>query len=243
VGVDSVNHLDWERLGSRVVCTNLGSVLAEPMAQSVLAGLLALHRCIDQLVLLQARRDWQKARIHPQMAVLCGHVLLLGGGAVNRRLRELLGVFGCTFTVYARNTGDIRTPAELDEVLPRADLVCAALPDTPQTRGLLDQSRLARFKRGALLANVGRGSLVDELALVDALKGHALGGAVLDVTCEEPLPASSPLWNCPRLLLTQHTAAGSRDVHLDVVEVFLANLARYRRGEPLFHPIDWSKGY
>jgi phosphoglycerate dehydrogenase-like enzyme len=85
--------------------------------------------------------------------------------------------------------------------------------------------------------------LVDELALVDALKGHALGGAVLDVTCEEPLPASSPLWNCPRLLLTQHTAAGSRDVHLDVVKVFLANLARYRRGEPLFHPIDWSKGY
>src|SRR5258706_6503169 len=234
VGINNYRHLDWARLQGRVVCTNLRGVFAEAMAQSVLAGVLALNRGLDQVVRFQAHRDWQKSYLHPRLHILQGaHVLLLGGGSVGTRLRQLLAEFGCTFTVYARTSGDIHTSGELDDALPKADIVCAALPETTATRGLLNAARFARFKRGALFVNVGRGSLVDEAALIAALREDRLRGAVLDVTQREPLPPDDPLWDSPRTILTQHTAAGSnREIH-DTVAFFGQNLARYRAGEPL----------
>jgi phosphoglycerate dehydrogenase-like enzyme len=227
-----------------VICTNLRGVFAEAMAQSVLGGILALNRGLDQLVTLQARRDWQKSYLHPRIRILRGaHVLLIGNGSVGTRLRELLTQFGCTFTVYARTSGDLHTAAELDEALPGADIVCAALPDTDATRGLLNARRIQRFKPDALFVNVGRGSLVDEAALIAALHENRLRGAILDVTQREPLPPTDPLWDSPRTLLTQHTSAGSdREIH-DTLTFFGQNLERYRAGEPLMNVIDWTKGY
>lgn len=243
VGIEGYLAVDWGRFGS-LVCTNLRGVYADPMAQTVLAGILALNRGIDRLVELRLRREWQKAQLHSGIDLLQGaQVLLLGAGSVNRRLRALLQPFRCTFTVFARTEGDIRSADELDAALANADLVCAALPDTPATRGLLDARRLARMKPSALFANVGRGSLVDEPALVAALHAGRLRGAVLDVTQREPLPADDPLWACPRTILTQHTAAGSRQVMAGAVAFFGANLERYRTGHPLENVIDWSRGY
>lgn len=244
VGIDFYRHIDWLKLGDRVVCTNLRGAFADTMAQSILAGILAFNRGLDQLVRLQATRDWQKDYLHPRLHILRGaHVLLLGAGSVMTRLRELLVQFSCTFTVFGRTSGDIHTPAELDEALPRADIVCAALPDTPATRGLLDAERIARFKPGALFINVGRGTLLDEGALVAALRAGRLRGALLDVTATEPPPPEDPLWNCPRLILTQHTAAGSDCEFFDAVTFFGVNLARYRAGQPLLNVVDWHKGY
>ncbi|HVT72093.1 MAG TPA: D-2-hydroxyacid dehydrogenase [Lacunisphaera sp.] len=244
VGIDAYRDGPWPELGGRVTCTNLGGVFAEPMAQSVLAGLLALERGLDQALRLQARQSWQKDRLHAGARVLRGaHVLLLGGGAVGNRVRQLLAAFGCTFTTFARTSGDIHTAAELDAALPRADIVCAALPDTPATRDLLDARRLALLKRDALLVNVGRGSLLDEAALARALHAGALRGALLDVTRHEPLAPDDPLWRCPRLILTQHSAAGSGDELTAAVDFFGENLARYRRGRALLNVIDWRKGY
>ncbi|MBI4626962.1 MAG: D-2-hydroxyacid dehydrogenase [Verrucomicrobia bacterium] len=244
VGIDFYRHIDWLKLRDQVVCTNVRGIFAEPMAQSVLAGILALNRGLDQVVRLQATRDWQKDYLHPRLYTLRGaHVLLLGAGSVMTRLRELLAHFGCTFTIYGRTSGDIHTPAELDDALPKADIVCAALPDTPGTRGLLDAARIARFKPGALFLNVGRGTLLDEAALVAALRAGRLRGALLDVTATEPPAPEDPLWRCPRLILTQHTAAASDREHLDTVSFFGVNLARYRAGQPLLNVIDWEKGY
>jgi len=244
VGVDTLRHIDWLRLGDRVACTNLRGVYAEPMAQTMLAGILAFDRGIEELQRLKAGRVWQKDRLHSRLHVLRGaRVLLLGAGSVNTRLRELLAAFGCTFTVYGRTSGDIHSPAELDAALPTADIVCAAMPDAPGTKGLLDAARIARFKDGALFVNVGRGNLVDEAALVAALTAGRLRGALLDVTIQEPLPANDPLWNCPRLILTQHTSAGSPRVTREMLAFFGTNLARYRSGQPLLNVVDWRKGY
>jgi phosphoglycerate dehydrogenase-like enzyme len=244
VGLDGVRNLDWGAVAGRVTCTNIRGILAEPMAQTVLGGLLVLLRGIDQFVRLQGARDWQKPYYHPRLKYLdSAHVLLLGAGSVNARLRELLSQFHCTFTEYGRTSGDIHTAAELDDALPAADIICAALPETPETINLLDAARIARFKPGLLFANVGRGSLVDEPALIAALKAAKIGGAVLDVTRREPLPPDDPLWDCPRTILTQHTCAGSDRVFRDTIQFFGQNLARYRAGQPLQNVIDWSKGY
>lgn len=243
-GVDNLRHLDWAAVAGRVTCTNMRGVFAEPMVQTVLGGLLALLRGLDQFVTLKTARDWQKPRLHTRHKRLDGaHVLLLGVGSVNARLREVLAPFHCTFTTYGRTSGDIHTPAELDAALPRADIVCAALPETPDTRDLIDGDRLARFKPGAIFVNVGRGSLVVEADLIAALESGHLGGALLDVTRREPLPPEDPLWRAPRTILTQHTCGGSDRVFGDMIEFFDHNLARYRAGQPLENIVDWSRGY
>ena len=244
VGIDAYRSGPWPERSDRIICTNLRGVFAEPMAQSVLAGLLAFERGIAEAVRLKEKRVWQKDRLHAEARVLRGaHVLLLGGGSVSTRVRELLAGFGCTFTTYARTSGDIHTTAELDAALPRADILCAALPDTPTTRDLLDARRIGLLKPGALLVNVGRGSLLDETALMGALRSGALRGAMLDVTWQEPLPTDDPLWQCPRLILTQHSAAGSHDELTAAVNFFAENLARFRAGRSLVNVIDWTKGY
>lgn len=244
VGIDFYRNAEWAKVAGRVVCTNLRGVFAECMAQTVLASILSFNRGLDQFVRLQERRDWQKDYYHPRLHILQGaHVLLMGSGSVTTRVRELLAQFGCTFTVYARTSGDIHSAAQLDEALPKADIVCAALPDTTETRNLLNADRIARLKRGALFLNVGRGSLIDETALIAVLRSGHLRGALLDVTRREPLPPDDPLWSCPRTLLTQHTSAGSEMEFIHSIQFFGENLARYRAGQPLEGIIDWSKGY
>lgn len=243
-GVDYYRAIDWAALGGRLVCTNLRGVFNEPVAQTVLAAILGWYRGIDKLVRLQERREWRKLELRPTLRILQGaRVLMLGDGALATRVRELLAGFECTFVTFARTAGDIRTPEELDAALPLADIVCAALPDTPLTRGLLDARRLARLRRDALFVNIGRGSLVDEPALIAALHAGRLGGAVLDVTQREPLPPDDPLWSCPNTILTQHTSAGSPREHLDAIALFGRNLARYREGQTLLNVVDWSRGY
>ena len=121
--------------------------------------------------------------------------------------------------------------------------MCAALPDTEATRGLLNAARIQRFKPSALFVNVGRGSLVEEAALIVALREDRLRGAVLDVTRREPLPPDDPLWSSPRTILTQHTSGASDREISDTIDFFGQNLARYREGKPLMNVVDWSRGY
>lgn len=244
VGVDAYRDFDWLSFARPVVCTNIRGVFDEPMAQTVLAAILGHYRGLGQLQQLQAARDWQKLQVRPQIRVLRGaHVLMLGNGSMSRRIRELLAAFGCVFTTYARTSGDIHTTDALEDALSAADIVLAALPETPATFGLLDARRIACLKRGALFVNVGRGSLVDEAALVRALTEGWVGGAVLDVTREEPLPADSPLWKTANVVLTQHTSAGSDQEIADVVKLFADNLARFLSGRPLLNVVDWGRGY
>ncbi len=244
VGLDYYRGIDWAAVGPRLACTNLKGVFADAVVQTTLGAILAVYRGIDRLVRLQDRRDWQKMALRPTLRTLNGsRILLLGTGNLASAMQASLSPFGCSFVRYGRTSGELRTLAQLDAALPQADLVVGALPDTPGTRGLIDRPRLARFKPGALFVNIGRGSLVDEAALIDALRDGSLGGAILDVTQREPLPPDDPLWSAPRVLLTQHTAAGSDHEYGAVIELFGENLSRFRAGRPLLNVVDWTRGY
>ena len=130
-------------------------------------------------------------------------------------------------------------------ILHRTDVLVLALPGTARTAGLMDARRLALLPRDAFLINVGRGSAVDQAALVRLMKGGHLSGAALDVFTEEPIPKEDPVWDCPRLLVTPHVAGNmTLGYTLDrIVELFLENFDRYCDGRPLMRVVGREKGY
>ena len=239
-GFGEYAELDWECLGNRLTLTNMAGFFADPVAETALAGLLALARGVDDLVRHQARTTWEGDRIRTRLRTLTGsHVVMVGFGAINQRLAALLAPFGCQITPIRRDT-PIDT---LNRALANADIVVCTAPDTPATRELFDATRLALMPRHAVFANLGRGSIVDEAALAAALNAGRLGGAVLDVTRDEPLPVDHPFWSCPNTILTQHSGGGTADELDRKIDVFLANFARYSRGEPLNGVVDMARGY
>jgi phosphoglycerate dehydrogenase-like enzyme len=240
VGFGEYAGLDWSRGHGGVLVTNLAGFFADPVAESGLAGILAIYRGINQLVRLQTARRWEGDPLRTRLRVLRGaQVVLFGYGAINARLAELLRPFECSITRITRSS----PLCELDEALGGADLVVCTVPATPQTNGLFDADRLDRIRQGAVFCNFGRGSLLDEDALADALEAGRLGGAVIDVTRDEPLPQDHRFWTCPNLIVTQHTGGGSADELDRKIDVFLANLARFRAGQPLQGIVDFSRGY
>lgn len=240
VGFGEYLDLDWTRPAGRVAVTNLAGFFADPVAETALAGILALYRGIDVLVRFQSESRWAGDPLRTRLRSLKGaRAVLVGHGAINRRLAELLAPFGCSITPITRSS-----PASvLDEALSRAELVVCTAPDTAGTRGMFDAERLARLPAGAVFCNFGRGSILDEDALADALDAGRLGGAVIDVTRQEPLPSGHRFWTTPNLILTQHSGGGTADELDRKIDLFLANLARFRAGTPLEGVVDFSRGY
>lgn len=240
VGLGEYLHLDWSRPDGPVSVTNLAGMFANPAAESALAGILALYRVIDQLVNLQARAEWQGGAIRPYMRQLSGaRVVLFGYGSINRRLAEMLAPFRCTITPLASNWTD----ESLNRAVSSADIIVSTVPAMPLTENVFDAARFALMPTGAIFCNFGRGSAVDEPALDAALRSGHLGGAVIDVTRQEPLPPDHPFWTCPNLLLTQHSGGGTSDEIERKIDYFLANLAQFHAGRPLTGLVDFSRGY
>lgn len=240
VGFGEYLSLDWEKLGRKLKMSNLKGFFAEPVAQSIVAGILAHYRGIATLARLQQDTTWVGDSFRPNLRILAdAELVMFGKGAINRRVAELLAPFNCRVTWIGRD----RTRGELDKALSSADIAICAVPHTPETEGLLDRTLISGMKRSALLANFGRGSLIDEDALADALEAGELGGAVIDVTREEPLPPGHRFWRCPNMILTQHTGGGTANEIDQKIEFFLANLERYRRGEAPEGLVDPARGY
>ncbi len=220
--------------------SNMSGVFADPCAQHALAMMLALNRQllpshVDQLT----DQSWHYTERRYASAILTGQtVLLLGFGAIGRRLADLLAPFGVKVYAVRRQTRSERgvtiIPEEqLTAILPEADHVVNVLPENASTINYVNARRLASFKPGAKFYNVGRGTTVDQTALLDALQSGRLGGAYLDVMDPEPLPPSHPLWTAPRCHITPHIAGGRLDQDEAIVRHFLANLAAFQRGEPM----------
>ena len=245
-GVDAYLGLNATPRAASVVLTNLAGFYDRAVAEAALAGILAFYRQLPRLLVAQPAARWIKSEVEPAIRALAGQrVLLLGAGGIARRLARVLAAFDAEVQFFSRTAriGALATPAELDTALATTDLLINTLPHTPATIGFLDHVRLARLKRDAVVVNVGRGSTLDEVALLALLDAGHLGGAVLDVTAIEPLPVGSPLWRHPRVLLTQHTGGrfpGETDRKIDV---FLANVTRFERGEPLHSGVDVTRGY
>ena len=241
--LDSVaidEYLELDRDNSSRVITNLAGFFADPVAETILGSILSLARGIDECSQLKRDQCWRGSDLRPELWLLRGRrVVLFGKGSIGDRLRQLLAPFGCETEMF----GSDWTDAALDRALANADVIVCAVPDTPQTRGTFDRRRIARIPRSAILVNAGRGSLVDERALADALLGGQLAGAALDVTVEEPLPAAHPFWSCPNLILTQHSAGGTGGEIREKIRFFAENLERYRRGGQLVNVVDFTRGH
>ncbi len=219
------------------IFSNVSQVFADPCAQHVLAMMLALGR-----QLLPSHKDqmsdhgWHYAQRRYDSRLLTGQtVVMLGFGAIGRRLAELLAPFGMKLIAVRRQTRSERgvrvIPEEaISSALEVADHVVNILPDNASTRNYVNARRLACVKRGARFYNVGRGTTVDQGALLEALRSGRLGAAYLDVFDVEPLPVNDALWTAPNCWITPHTAGGRSDQDEAIVSHFLANLAAFERG-------------
>ncbi len=224
--------------------TGVKNVFGAQMAEYAIGHLLS------HVLELPARREAQaegRWLDRPTGSLAGGTMGVMGTGSIGEVVaRRALG-FGLRVIGYSRG-GAPRAPFEtvyaadrLHAFLERCDYLLAVLPDTPDTRDLLDSAAFSTLPSGALFINVGRGSLVVDEDLVDALAMGHLGGAVLDVFREEPLPAGHPFWNAPRLSLTAHVAA--RSWPADIAEIFRENFRRFQAGEPLRYRLDAARGY
>ena len=220
--------------------SNVSEVFADPCAQHVLAMMLALGRQLlpsyrDQLT----DRSWHYAERRYDSRLLTGqNVLMLGFGAIGRRLAELLGPFGMRLTAVRRQIRSERgvriIPEEsVSSALAEADHVVNILPDNASTRNYVNARRLACVKPGARFYNVGRGTTVDERALLDALRSGRIGAAYIDVFETEPLPPDSAFWELPNCFITPHTAGGRHDQDTAIVKHFVRNLAAFQKGSPM----------
>jgi phosphoglycerate dehydrogenase-like enzyme len=179
-------------------------------------------------------------------------VLVVGAGGIGRAVARRFTALGAECIGVRRRPelgvpegfSAVVGPEGVDTELPRADVVVVAAPSTGATQRVLDRRRLALLRPEAIVVNVGRGALVDEGALAEALAAGRLRGALLDVFDEEPLPPDSPLWRLPNALLTPHVSGTSPALFWHrMLGLFLSNWERYRRGEPLVNLVDKEAGY
>ncbi len=234
-------HLTPDEL-RRVTITSASGVHAVPLAEFTLLGMLAFVKGLPRLLSDQAQRRWD----HYPTAELRGRTLLIVGlGQIGEEVARLARAFGMHIVgLNRRGASDsphVQEAGPIDDLtawLPRADAIVIALPLTAETAGLIDAGAIARFKQGAVLVNVGRGGVIDERALVDALRSGKLAGAALDVFATEPLPSGSPLWELPNALISPHTAALSVHENERIVALFEENLRRYLRREELLNRVD-----
>ena len=239
---------------SGILVTNPSGVFSVPMAEHTLGMLLALARNFPESVRLQDQTIWSQQKIWDQpqhLTELNGQVLLIVGfGSIGRELAKRARAFDMRVWGVTRSGEGDRSHAEkivpvakLNEVLPDADYVVIAAPETSETRHLIGAAQIAQMKRGARLINVGRGSLLDEAALVHALETGALGGAAIDVAATEPLPPENALWKAPNLFITPHISAVSDRLWIRETELLLQLLERWFDGRELFNQVDFARGY
>ncbi len=236
-----VDAFDWSRVPSEAVVTTLPGVFGPQITEFVFAHLLAHTQRVPAR---HASRTWDET----PPGTLRGSTLgILGAGSIGSAIAEAARVFGMTVRGCRRSGAPdgrydtMYSMSDMDDFAAGLDHLVVVLPSTPETKHLVDASVLGRLRHGATLINVGRGSTVDTEAVLDFARSGRLELAVLDVTDPEPFPAAHPAWSIPNIVITGHTAAISHPQ--DIVQFFVANLARYEAGEPLAGLVDRSKGY
>jgi phosphoglycerate dehydrogenase-like enzyme len=250
-----------------VVVTNARGVFSRPIAEYVVMMILAVSRRLPQLLELQRERTWQPLEGTELRDVTVG---IVGLGSIGRAVGALATSFGCRVVAVRRRgeAGDgpariaadadpglderplgeamldrVGGPETLPELLAESDFIVLAAPLTPETEEMINAETLELVKPGAWLINVARGRLIDERALIRALRDGQLGGAVLDTFRDEPLPPMSSFYDLPNVIVTPHTAWSSGRVLDRSVELFCDNLRRFATGEPLLNVVDPSAGY
>ena len=236
-------------LNRGVTLTHSPGLHARPIGEYVIGYMLHHVKAMPAHAAAQARREWA----HIPGVELTGKTLgIVGLGGIGLEVARLAQAFEMRVLatkrtpVAAENVDEVLPSARLHDLLAASDYVLLAVPLTDETRGMIGAAEFQAMGRGALLINAARGEVVDEAALIEALRTGAIGGAVLDVFETEPLPADSPLWELPNCVITPHDSSVTPQAFSRTGEHFLKNLARYMRGEPLLNVavstgIAWQK--
>jgi phosphoglycerate dehydrogenase-like enzyme len=253
-GADHVLRLGIVRLGGPIVTTSSG-IHATPIGEFVLSLMLMWVRHWPQLNDLQRAGVWPD---HERWLALDGRELsgatlgVIGLGAIGRRIAQLGRAFGMRIVATRRSAGPGQADPDadtlvahdhLEDLLTAADFVVVSVPSTPQTHHMIGANEFHAMRRNAFLINIARGSTVDEAALIAALQDGDIGGAGLDVFETEPLPADSPLWRLPNVIISPHLAGNTYQYSRRFTDLFLANLAHFRAGEPMRNVVNVTRGY
>jgi phosphoglycerate dehydrogenase-like enzyme len=236
-----------ELAASDVVLTNWRYVFDQALAEYTIGLMLALSKDVATTIRHQLEHRW----VQRETETLSGKtVVMLGVGPIARRIAQLAKALGMSVRGIGRTAraadpdfGDIAASDALPASFAATDYVVMVLPSTPETAGMVGAAALGVLKPTARLVNVGRGSTLDQDALCTALREGRIAGAALDVMSPEPLPADSPLWDVPNLILSPHMSGDHAGWQQDIADLFIRNLERFQRDEPLLNVVDKSLGY
>ena len=245
VGFAGVDHVvPWD--DEKITVTNVSGVAAQEMAQYAIAAIFGLFQRFPYFAKKLAARCWD---FQPTRSATGACIGLIGFGHTGAAVAKMCSVLGLRTLTY-RNRREpspyveqVYTGTDLNEMLAQCDVVvvCAAL--TPATEGLINANAIGSMKKGSFLINIARGPIIDEAAMISALKSGQLGGAVIDVACTEPLPTTDPLWDAPNLMITPHTSSEFEGWHARAATLFADNLERWQLKEPLLNRVLSDKGY
>jgi phosphoglycerate dehydrogenase-like enzyme len=241
---------------SQVVITSAKGIRARSIAEHVIGVTIALARRLPHAIRAQTEHRWAQDELEgPDSRVwaLSGRrMLIVGLGSIGVEVARRAIPFGLDVVGIKRQPSrdggvpagvSIHGPEVLHGLLESSDVVVLSLPHTPDTRQTIGRPELERIKRGALLINIARGKLIDDAAVVDALRDGRLGGAALDVFTREPLEADSRYWDLPNVIVTPHTAGAMADYWTPLVALFEENLRRFEDGRQLLNVVDKVAGY
>jgi len=241
-----------ELAASDVILTSASGTHGACLADSVFGMILAFTRCIKDFVLKQQKREWAFQQFRPQMVELTGSTMgIIGFGAVGSAVARRAVAFG--MRVVAVDMLPVSKPDtvealwgldRLHDLLNVSDYVVVTVPYTRETDGMIGAAEIAQMKPGALLVAISRGRVIDEDAMIVALKSGHLRAAALDVFAQEPLPPDSELWDMPNVLITPHAAGGTQFERQYILDIFYENLNRFLRGDlPLRNQVDKQRGF
>ena len=232
---------------SDMVLTNAGGLFGPQIAEHGFALLLALTRQIHTQLEFMKRKHWERVPCLELAGMTMG---IIGLGGIGRAIADRAKAF--EFRVIAVDPEDMACPDSVDrlekmdylpELMSQSNVVMVCCPSTAETHKMLSGEMFDRLEEGSLLVNVSRGKVVDEEAMIAALRSGKLAGIGLDVTYTEPCPEDSPLWTEPNVILTSHSAGSSQHIRRRAMVRFVDNLHRYVRGEALQNVVDKEKGY
>ena len=242
-----VENMPFPELAKRgiVLTNNSGSYdiqIAEHLMAFVFAASRQLHRYRDR----QIAREWKDEE---QQELRDATIVVYGMGSIGGEIARLASAVGMRVIGVRRRAtpqpgvSRVVPPERLSDVVGEADYLAIAAPLTAETKGAISRDVIARMKPTAWLLNIARGAIVDETALIDALREKRIAGAGLDVFVTEPLPPESPFWTLENVIMTPHRSGDSPRVEERTLALFGENLRRYKAGEPLLNRVDYTAGY
>lgn len=246
-GADNYTDIN-SYLNKNIVVTTSSGVYGTVIAEHVFAMILSYNRNLQEYAYLKADKTWQM--ISKTRDLSGSTVGIIGFGDIGKQVAIRAKAFGTRVLVVKRRlterpeyVDELYTSEEIDLVIKESDYIVLTLPATDKTKGIISKDRLNMMKSDAYLVNIGRGELIDQEALIEAIREKRIGGAGVDVTVPEPLPADNPLWSLPNVIITSHSSGLSPENNNRRVKIFADNLKRYINNEKLANQVDFTEGY